>query len=86
METAVQEDLDGLVLPPSVRFLAQSAKLIARAIDGYAETAESAAQLSSIVKANVELRQTMKEIARAAAEHGGGGSADADVEGLATPS
>lgn len=85
MERAVKADLKAMRVPASVRFLEQSAVLIARAIDGYAETAESAAQLSAIVKANVELRQTMAAIAKAAAEAGGATGAEADVEGLSTP-
>jgi cell fate regulator YaaT (PSP1 superfamily) len=86
MEKAVKADLAAMKLPVAAAYLGQSAVLIARAIDGYAETAESAAQLSAIVKANVELRQTMAAIQKAAAGSSTAESAEDDVEGLATPS
>jgi hypothetical protein len=85
MERSVRAGLRALNVPASAKFLAQSAELIARAIDGYAETAESAAQLSAIVKANVELRQTMAAVAKIAAEQGTSASAEDDAADLATP-
>lgn len=85
MERSVKAGLRALQVPPTAAFLAQSAELIARAIDGYAETAESAAQLSAIVKANVELRQTMAAIAKIAAESTGSASAEDDAQALGVP-
>jgi hypothetical protein len=85
MELAVKEGLAAIRVPVEGVFLATSATLIARAIDGYADTAESAAQLSAIVKANVELRQTMAAIAKLTAEKGGAANAEEDAAALGMP-
>lgn len=85
METAVRADLEALRVPASVRYMAVSALTLAKAIDSYSATAESAAQLSAIVKANVELRQTMAAVAKAAAEDKVADSAEGDVDALSQP-
>jgi hypothetical protein len=79
MERAVRSELDGinarLAKDAGSASLAEGAMILARALDSFSASAESAAQLSAIVKANQELRATLAALRKAGE---GVGNADDD--------
>jgi hypothetical protein len=86
MEKHVKNELETMNKGKGVNnSLSEGALLMARALDRFASTAESAAHLSAIVKAHQELRATLALLRRADAEVADEDSSARDAAALSTP-